>query len=64
MYNQGKTGINMTGGIVEVYQDNKWGTVCSSRTSPSVATTVCRQLGYYDGTIVSNTTKLVLKQHQ
>ncbi len=39
-------GSNHFGGILEVYLDNVWGTVCGSKTFSIVsATVVCRQLG-------------------
>ena len=47
-------------GIVEVFHDGEWGTICVAigaqrfPTDLNVADTVCRQLGFPHGTIVSN----------
>ena len=47
-------------GIVEVFHDGEWGTICVAigaqrvPTDANVADTVCRQLGFPYGTVVSN----------
>ena len=54
LFNNGNTSPNNTAGIVEVYYNNQWGTICRSSdildfNNYFAATVVCRQLGYSGG---------------
>ena len=42
-------GESETEGRVEVCINKKWGTICYDGWSNEDATTVCRQLGYWEG---------------
>ena len=39
-------GVTVNQGLVEVYCNRKWGTVCNHGFNQTEANTVCRQLGY------------------
>ena len=41
-------------GLVEIYCNDKWGTVCNNGFTQTGADTVCKQLGYTDGTRVTS----------
>ena len=50
LFNNGNTSPSNTAGIVEVYYNNQWGTICRSASkNDDTATVVCHQLGYYGG---------------
>ena len=38
-------------GLVELYCNSEWGTICASGFDTNDANIVCRQLGYYAGTV-------------
>ncbi|XP_019862078.1 PREDICTED: galectin-3-binding protein A-like, partial [Amphimedon queenslandica] len=44
----GSVSIDNTLGVLEVYINDEWGTVCSDGFSTGSAAAVCRQLGYLD----------------
>ena len=44
----------LSGGRLEIYLNNEWGTVCSNSFGVADAEVACRQLGYYG---VSHTTQ-------
>ena len=46
-------GITSNQGLVEVYCNGQWGTICNSGFDNTDAETLCRQLGY-DTSIVYN----------
>ena len=57
LFNNGNTSPNNRAGIVEVYYNNQWGTICRSsdiRNNYFTATVVCRQLGYSKGAYERN----------
>ena len=50
LFKNGNTSPSNTAGIVEVYFNNQWGTICrSSYNDDAAATVVCHQLGYSEG---------------
>ena len=49
LFNNGNTSPNNRAGIVEVYYNNQWGTICRSSYNDDTATVVCHQLGYSGG---------------
>ena len=50
LFNNGNTSPNNTAGIVEVYYNNQWGTICrKSYNNYDAAIIVCKQLGYSGG---------------
>ena len=40
-------GANSLEGRVEIYHNNRWGTICRNYWDVNAATVLCRQLGYY-----------------
>ena len=49
LFNNDNTSPSNTAGIVEVYFNNQWGTICRSSYNYDTAIVVCRQLGYSGG---------------
>ena len=41
-------------GVLEVYLNSQWGTVCSEQLVPTVADSACRQLGYTNASSYSS----------
>ena len=46
-------------GLVEVYCNSEWGTICASGFKVDDANTVCRQLGYTAGTVNNRLASIV-----
>ena len=53
-YNGAVRLANGSSGLLEVFLNNLWGTVCDFRFSVSAATVVCKQLGYHRATDVNS----------
>ena len=47
-------------GRVEVCINKRWGSICSDGWSNEDATTVCIQLGYWDGNFIANSDSILL----
>ena len=46
----GSSAITNTRGVLEVFLNNRWGTVCSNKFNEGSAAAACRQLGFIDST--------------
>ena len=49
LFNNGNTSPNNIAGTVEVYYNNRWGTICRRNYNVETVTVVCHQLGYSGG---------------
>ena len=52
-------GADLNEGVVQVYLNESWGTVCGNQWTIKEANVVCRQLGYSEAIRLSNTGEFV-----